>query len=65
MMDCINQFNKIYAPLCKDVSAWAVKTHWEIQRLPLMKNAWRKTDYSWFPNDDLIGTIVGDLFTAD
>ena len=39
--------------------------HWEMQGLPLMKNAWRKTDYSWFPKNDLAATILGDLFTAN
>ena len=24
-----------------------------------------ETDYSWFLNDDLAATILGDLFTAD
>ncbi len=31
-----------------------------------MKNAWRKTDYSRFPDDDLSGTtLLGDRFTAN
>ena len=45
--------------------AWAAETHWEMQDLPLMKNAWRKTDYSWFPDTDIATTILGDLFRAD
>jgi len=65
MMDSIDRYDEIRAPLREDVSAWAAKTHWEMQGLPLMKHAWRKTDYSWFPNDDLTETILGDLFTAD
>ena len=65
MMDCINQFNKVCAVLGKEVSAWTAETHWEMQGLPLMKNAWRKTDCSWFPNDDLAATFLGDLITAN
>ena len=64
-MDSIDRYDEICAPLREDVSAWAAETHWEMQGLPLMKNAWRKSYYSWFPNDDLAMTILGDLFTAD
>ena len=53
MMDSIDRYDEIRAPLCEDVSAWAAETHWEMQGLPLMRHAWRKTDYSWFTDDDL------------
>ena len=66
MMDSIDRYDEIRAPLCKDVSAWAAKTNcWEMQGLPLMKNAWRKTNYSWFPDNHLAATILGDLITAN
>ena len=67
MMVCIDRCGEIRAPLRVDVSAWTAETHWEMQGLPLMKNAWRKTDYSWFPNDDPAGAniILGNSFTDD
>ncbi len=65
-MDSIDRYNEIRAPLRREVSEWAAETHWEMQGLPLMKNAWRKTDYSLFPNNNLTGAnFLGDLFTAD
>ena len=65
MMDTIDRYGEIRPPTREDVSAWAAETHWEMQGLPLMQNAWRKTDYSWFPNDDPAGAniILGDSFT--
>ena len=65
MMDSIDRYDEIRAPLHKDVLAWAAKTHCEMQGLPLMKNAWRKTNYSWFPDNHLAATILGDLITAN
>ena len=67
MMDTIDRYGEIRPPTREDVSAWAAETHWEMQGLPLMQNAWRKTDYSWFPNDDPAGAniILGDSFTDD
>ncbi len=64
-MVCIDRCGEIRAPLRVDVSAWTAETHWEMQGHPLMKNAWRKTDYSWFPDDNLAETNLGDLFTAN
>ena len=67
MMDTIDQYGEIRPPTREDVSAWAAETHWEMQGLPLMQNAWRKTDYSWFPTNDLASAniILGDSFTDD
>ncbi len=51
MIDEINRTGLVYAPTCEDISGWVAEVVWGMDGKGLMRNAWRKTGYDWFPNE--------------
>jgi hypothetical protein len=43
--------NVIHSPARRDVSNWAAMVTREMNGLPMMRNAWRKTAYDWFSGE--------------
>ena len=41
----------VYAPSREDISSWVAQVVWGMDKKPLMRNAWRKTGYDWFPEE--------------
>ncbi len=63
MIDEIDQTGMVYAPSREDISSWVAQVVWGMDKKPLMKNAWRKTGYNWFPEegDDAMEDGDGDI----
>jgi hypothetical protein len=38
----------ISTPSLLDVSAWVAAAYWDLERSPIVKNHWLKTNYIWF-----------------
>jgi hypothetical protein len=61
MIDEIDRTGMVYAPTREDISSWVAVVVWGMDGKPLMRNAWRKTGYDWFPEQgDLAGGGVTD-----
>ncbi len=58
MIEEIDRTGIVYAPLREDILSWVTEVVWEMDRKPLMRNAWRKTGYDWFPGGE--GVFVSD-----
>ena len=58
MIEEIDRTGIVYAPSRDDISSWVAKVVWGMDRKPLMRNAWRKTGYDWFPGGE--GAVVSD-----
>lgn len=51
MIDEIDRTGMVYAPSREDISSWVAQVVWGMDKKPLMRNAWRKTGYDWFPEE--------------
>ena len=51
MIDEIDRTGMVYAPTREDISSWVAQVVWGMDGKPLMRNAWRKTGYNWFPEE--------------
>ena len=51
MIDEIDRTGMVYAPTREDISSWVAQVVWGMDGKPLMRNAWRKTGYDWFPEE--------------
>ena len=72
MTDLIDTTNEVRDATCEEVVEWATAAYWEmaITKKGILRNAWRKTAYDWFPdglangsdkgNDDNDGDSVGN-----
>ncbi len=38
----------ILTQLHLDVSGWVAEAYWDLEKSPIVKNVWLKTNYSWF-----------------
>jgi hypothetical protein len=50
--------NVIHSPTRRDVSNWAAVVTREMNGLPMMRNAWRKTAYDWFLGEPRGGDVA-------
>ena len=50
--------NVIHSPTRLDVSNWAAMVTREMNGLPMMRNAWRKTAYDWFLGEPRGGDVA-------
>jgi hypothetical protein len=48
MINDMRTNGSISTPLHLDVSAWVAEAYWDLEKNPIMKNCWLKTNYSWF-----------------
>jgi len=72
MMDLIDTTNEVRDATREEVVEWATAAYWEmaITKKGILRNAWRKTAYDWFPdglanggdngNDDNNGDSIGN-----
>ena len=66
MIDEIDRTGIVYAPTREDISSWVAQVVWGMDGKPLMRNAWRKTGYDWFPEEgDLAGGGGDEVVTDD
>ena len=66
MIDEIDRTGMVYAPTREDISSWVAQVVWGMEGKPLMRNAWRKTGYDWFPEEgDLAGGGGDEVVTDD
>ena len=66
MIDEIDRTGMVYAPTREDISSWVAQVVWGMDGKPLMRNAWRKTGYDWFPEEgDLAGGGGDEVVTYD
>jgi hypothetical protein len=56
----------VYAPTREDILSWVAQVVWGMDGKPIMRNAWRKTRYDWFPEEgDLAGGGDVEVATND
>ena len=49
MINEIDWTGMVYTPTREDISSWVAQVVWGMDGKPLMRNAWRKMGYDWFP----------------
>jgi hypothetical protein len=57
MMDMIDATNEVRDATRAEVIEWATATYWDmaLRGKRILRNAWRKTDYDWFPGAPDLG----------
>ena len=48
MINNMRTNGSISMPSHLDVSVWFVEAYWDLEKSPIVKNSWLKTNYSWF-----------------
>jgi hypothetical protein len=48
MINDMHTNGSISTPLHLDVSAWVAEAYWDLEKSPIVKYCWLKTNYSWF-----------------
>ncbi len=48
MINNMHMNGSILMPLRHDVSVWVAEAYRDLEKSPIVKNAWLKTNYSWF-----------------
>ena len=51
-MAVIDNHGVVESPTRDDIASWAASAHWDMDGMPVMRKAWRKTGYSWFEEDE-------------
>ena len=48
----------VFAPTREDISGWVSEVVWGMDGKAILRNAWRKTGYDWFPAEGGVGGAV-------
>ena len=49
LVDLLKETNEVRDATCEEVSEWTSLVFWEMVGSCVLRNAWQKTGYDWFP----------------
>ena len=49
LTDLLDTTNEVHDAMREEVSEWAAAVFWELVGSRILRNAWRKTGFDWFP----------------